>query len=92
MKNVIKKTCAIVMMTAVLFTAVIPKPISASHQHTYAKVGQHNGYYTRVEHNVNGVNCTVMIYKIYLDYRCTECGSTKSVPTNSLTERHSVQH
>ncbi len=76
MKNVIKKTCAIVMMTAVLFTTVAPKPVLATCAHPHPPVaGTVEELDTTIEHVVNGKKCIIKVYKTYRVYKCGDCGT-----------------
>lgn len=96
MKNVIKKTCAIVMMTAVLFTAVAPKPVLAACNHSITTTDVNpdkvQEYYTSTTHNVNGKTCTIYIYKVYqITEKCLSCGHLFKTYLN-LKYVHSVDH
>ena len=93
MKNVIKKTCAIVMMTAVLFTSVAPTPVFATCPHPHPPVTNTvEEYYTSTTHKVNGKSCTVYIYKVYRVSKCADCGNVFNKQLTGTTEKHSVKH
>lgn len=93
MKNVIKKTCAIVMMTAVLFTAVAPTPVFATCPHPGTEtIDLDPEYYTSTTHNYNGKVCTVYIYKKYKATRCKKCYHIFSKWVVGTTEKHSLHN
>ena len=78
MKNVIKKTCAVVMMTAVLFTAVAPKPVLAACTHLNRTVTSYT--YDKLMGSspctVKPGSCVVYGYKQYkVTIRCLDCGA-----------------
>lgn len=74
MKNVIKKTCAIVMMTAILFTAVAPKPVLASCGHPRPPVTSIGDRLdTIVTHKYGSSTCTIYVYKTYRYRKCPDC-------------------
>lgn len=91
MKNVIKKTCAIVMMTAILFTTVAPRPVSAACGHPKTIVS--TVYDTKgSSHVVNSMNCTIIITYTYRLVSCANCGR-ELVKTLINTEvRHTAPH
>lgn len=96
MKNVIKKTCAIVMMTAVLFTTVAPTPVLAACSHkrqstvayTYDKLMGSSPCTERPG------SCVVYGYVEYKVTRyCVDCGAIlNQVATGKLKAVHSVHH
>ena len=92
MKNVIKKTFAIVMMTAVLFTAVAPKPVSAACGHGRQSVAPYE-YFKYVGSSpcgVNGGKCVVRAFKEYkVTKHCMDCGAILAeAPTGKTKVEH----
>lgn len=93
MKNVIKKTCAIVMMTAVLFTAVAPKSVLASCAHPHPPVtGTVEELDSVRTHIVNGKTCNIKVYKQYRVYKCGNCGTIFNKVVIGGREEHSSSH
>lgn len=94
MKNVIKKTCAIVMMTAILFTAVAPKSVSAACSHGRQSVSPYTyeKYVGVVPCRVNGAGCVVRSFKEYKVTRhCMDCGAILAeVATGKTRIEHTV--
>lgn len=79
MKKLIKKMCAIVMMTAILFTAVAPKPVlAATCKHNRVstasyEIKQRTG---TSSHSQNGKTCTIYHYQIFKVTRwCLDCNA-----------------
>ncbi len=97
MKNVIKKTCAIVMMTAVLFTAVAPKPVLAACNHNNVTsnpkdktIEQYSGSST---HYVNGQACTIYAYQVFIvNEKCMDCQAILKKTYSYTRLRHSFDH
>lgn len=96
MKNVIKKTCAIVMMTAVLFTAVAPKPVLAacSHGRQSTNAYTYNKLMGSSPCTVKPGSCVVYGYREYKVTRhCMDCGAILAeVATGNTHTVHSGSH
>lgn len=94
MKKSIKKVCALVMLTALLFTITVPKPVFATcpHPHPPKTRIASTSYYTSTTHTVNGKICTIYIYKIYKDAYCADCGTVFKTYFDGTMEKHSMSH
>ena len=94
MRNVIKKACAVVMMTAILFTAVAPTPVFATcpHPHPPKTRVVNEVYYASATHRVNGKDCTIQIYKVYKAAYCADCGTIFNTYVSGTKEKHSIAH
>ncbi len=95
MKNVIKKTCAIVMMTAILFTTVAPTSVSAACSH--GRRGPVEEYYYKYMGSspCSGKSgCTVYAYMQYkITKRCMDCNAILvEAPTGKTYTEHSIFH
>ncbi len=93
MKNVIKKTCAVVMMTAVLFTAVAPKPVLAAcaHPHPPITVTEVRNSATS-SHKVNNQTCNYYTQYTYRVSKCGDCGHVFNEQIIKRVEIHSNSH
>ena len=95
MKNVIKKTCAIVMMTAVLFTAVAPTPVLAACNHDNVSTEQYERrvYFQTTTHYVSSGTCTVTVYRVYKVKReCLGCKAILDQEYLRTATEHSLRH
>ena len=95
MKGVIKKTCAIVMMTAVLFTAIAPKSVSAacSHGRQSAKAYTYEKLVGSSPCTVRPGSCVVYGYKVFTVTRhCLDCGAILAQKETRYYTVHSVNH
>ena len=91
MKNVIKKTCAIVMMTAVLFTTVAPKPVLASCAHSKTETNTEI-VFNVIDHIVNGKTCTIVTSREYRVTRCVSCEKVFNRQFIKADVSHSSSH
>ena len=96
MKNVIKKTCAIVMMTAVLFTAIAPKSVSAACSHKHKSTSAYT-YYKLMGSSpchVKPGSCVIYGYEQFkVTLWCLDCKAILAeYPTTSAYTVHSVNH
>ncbi|MCI8956300.1 MAG: hypothetical protein HFG29_04815 [Eubacterium sp.] len=76
MKNVIKKACAVVMVTAVLFTTVAPKPVLAACSHPRTPLTGVEERLDRIVTHRYGTNtCTIYVYITYSYSKCRDCNA-----------------
>lgn len=92
MKNVFKKTCAIVMMTAVLFTAAAPKPVLATCAHPHPPVTEEQVVVHKDTHTYNGKVCTITTTTTYQIAKCRDCGTVFNKTMIKQVRKHSVNH
>lgn len=81
------------MMTAVLFTAVAPKPVLAGCAHPHPpKTKTVEEYVQTITHTVNGQVCTMKSYNIYQIAYCGDCNTVFNKTFLRQDHRHSVTH
>lgn len=93
MKKLIKKMCAIVMMTAILFTAVAPKPVLAACAHPHPPITvteERDG--PKMSHRVNNETCEYFTRYTYKVSKCRDCNHVFNEIIIKRVEIHSKSH